>query len=222
MSVKIESQKERKILRWSLILMIPVTIGVFGFQEFFTLPQGDDNLSVKSGFGQITMQYPQEFSESDGSLFSNVDLGFQVLAPNRNWDAHSVEEVFSTQKLESLKSKGLIHGFYLEEDHQRQFMITVFDVSSQDFALEPYIDSQINQMQSQIDVNVPIKQISDSKDWAIFAMEIPTENWNYGEQVLFLKDNRLFMLQYSGQNPNNLTFEKKSEYLSIIDSFEVI
>ncbi|MGD8708321.1 MAG: hypothetical protein PVI88_06520 [Nitrosopumilaceae archaeon] len=222
MSVKIESQKERKILRWSLILMIPVTIGVFGFQEFFTLPQGDDNLSVKSGFGQITMQYPQEFSESDGSLFSNVDLGFQVLAPNRNWDAHSVEEVFSTQKLESLKSKGLIHGFYLEEDHQRQFMITVFDVSSQDFALEPYIDSQINQMQSQIDVNVPIKQISDSKDWAIFAMEIPTENWNYGEQVLFLKDNRLFMLQYSGQNPNNLTLEKKSEYLSIIDSFEMI
>jgi hypothetical protein len=95
-------------------------------------------------------------------------------------------------------------------------------VSSQDFALEPYIDSQISQLQSQIDVNVPIKQISDSQEWAIFAMEIPTENWNYGEQVLFLKDNRLFMLQYSGQNPNNLTIEKKSEYLSIIDSFEVI
>ena len=222
MSMQIESQKERKILRWALIFMIPLTIGVFGFQEFFTLPQGDDNPSVKSGFGQITMQYPQEFSESDGSLFSNVDLGFQVLAPNPNWEAHSVEEVFSQQKLESLKSKGLIHGFYLEEDHKKQFMVTVFDVSSQDFALEPYIDSQINQMQSQIDVNVPIKQISDSKDWAIFAMEIPTENWNYGEQVLFLKDNRLFMLQYSGQNPNNLTFEKKSEYLSIIDSFEVI
>ncbi|MGD2106012.1 MAG: hypothetical protein PVH93_00225 [Nitrosopumilaceae archaeon] len=202
--------------------MIPATIAVFGYQEYFAVPQGESNLSVKSGFGQITMQYPQEFTDSDGSLFSNTDLGFQVLAPNGNWDAHSVEEVFSPQKLESLKSKGLIHGFYLEEDHKKQFMITVFDVSAQDFALEPYIDSQISQLQSQIDVNVPIKQISDSQEWAIFAMEIPTENWNYGEQVLFLKDNRLFMLQYSGQNPNNLTIEKKSEYLSIIDSFEVI
>ena len=222
MSLQDESQKERKVLRWSIILMMAITLTAFGFQEYFALPQEENTLSVKSGFGQITMQYPQEFIDADGSLFSNTELGFQVLAPNGNWDAHAVEEVFSPQKLESLKSKGLIHGFYLEEDHQKQFMITVFEVSAQDFALEPYIDSQINQMQSKIDVNVPIKQISESKDWAIFAMEIPTENWNYGEQVLFLKNDRLFMLQYSGQNPNNLTLEKKSEYLSIIDSFEVI
>jgi hypothetical protein len=222
MSVQIESQKERKILRWAIIIMISGTIGALGFQEFFTMPQGQDDLFVKSGFGQITMQYPQEFTDSSGSLFSNTDLGFQILAPNGNWDAHAVEEVFSSQKLESLKSKGLIHGFYLEENHKKQFMIAIFDVSAQDFVLESFIDSQIDQMKSQIDVNVPIKQISDSQDWAIFAMEIPTENWNYGEQVLFLKDNKLFMLQYSGQNPNNLTLEKKSEYLSIIDSFEVI
>jgi hypothetical protein len=77
-------------------------------------------------------------------------------------------------------------------------------------------------MGAQTNVNVPIKQISDSNEWAIFAMEIPTEKWNYGEQVLFLKEKKLFMLQYTGQNPDNLSYDTKSEYLSIIDSFELI
>jgi hypothetical protein len=74
----------------------------------------------------------------------------------------------------------------------------------------------------QTEVEVPIKQISLEKNWAIFAMKIPGENWNYGEQILFLKDGKLFMLQYSGPSPDRTSNEKKLEYLTIIDSFHAL
>jgi hypothetical protein len=223
--LKTEKPKELRIIRWGIILMIIGTVTVIGLQEYFHLPEHEKNFDSKvmSGFGEITMFSPQKYSDpSEGELFTNRDLGFQVLRPNNKWDAHSILEVFSPEKLEYLKSKGLIHGFYLEENHEKQFLITVFDIPEKNFELDSYIDSQISQMEIQTNVNVPIKQISVSNEWAIFAMETPTEKWNYGEQVLLLKENRLYMLQYTGQNPGQVGYETKSEYLSVIDSFELI
>jgi chaperone required for assembly of F1-ATPase len=52
--------------------------------------------------------------------------------------------------------------------------------------------------------------------------KVNPKNWKYGEKVLFLKDKKLYILQYSNQSPDNLDRKQKSEYLPIIDSFEVI
>ena len=204
--------------------MVIGTFAGIGLQEYFHLPEHNEiqASTALSGFGEITLGSPQTYSNpSEGSLYTN-DLGFQVLKPSNNWETHAISERMTPQKLEILKSQGLLDGIYIEENHEKQFLITVVDIDSEEFELNSFVENQISQMEAQTRVNVPIKQISDSNEWAIFAMEIPTEKWNYGEQVLFLKDDKLFMLQYSGQNPENVNQEKKSEYLSIIDSFEVI
>ena len=76
---------------------------------------------------------------------------------------------------------------------------------------------------SKENIKVPIRQISKSNDWAIFSFDRETNTENgYAEQLLFLKDNRLYMLQYSGKSPDNLTESEKSDYNSILNSFEVL
>jgi hypothetical protein len=119
-------------------------------------------------------------------------------------------------------TRGFIGGIYLEENHEKQFMISVVQIPDDDFDLDFFVRSQIAQLEMQTEVEVPIKQISLEKNWAIFAMKIPGENWNYGEQILFLKDGKLFMLQYSGPSPDRTSNEKKLEYLTIIDSFHAL
>jgi hypothetical protein len=102
-----EKSKDLRIIRWGIIFMIIGTVMVFGLQEYFHLSEHEQNFNSKvmSGFGELTMFSPQKYSDPSGVLITNPDLGFQVLQPNNKWDAHSVEEVFSPQKLKSLKSK---------------------------------------------------------------------------------------------------------------------
>ena len=78
-------------------------------------------------------------------------------------------------------------------------------------------------MKNTLDVDIPIKQVSDLNDWAIFGVNTHSKTQDsYGEQLLYFMNNRLYMLQYTGLPPSELSTEIKSEYLSIIDSFEIL
>ena len=68
---------------------------------------------------------------------------------------------------------------------------------------------------------ISFEQVSPKDDWAIYAVEYPDEN-QYGEQMLFLKENRLYMLQYLGNPPQVLNLEEKKDFRYIMESFEVI
>lgn len=214
---------KRKAIRWGIIIMVIVTpLGflVDGLLDFPLQESSEKESAVLAEFEEIKTTTAKSEIDQD-SIYTDFDLGFQVLKPTNNWDIHPVSERVEPEKLQVLKSRGLIGGIYLEENHEKQFMITVTSIP-EDFELDRFVNLQIAQLEMQTDVEVPKKEISLDKDHAVFAMKIPTENWSYGEQVLFLKDGKLFMLQYSGQDPDSINYEKGLEYRAIIDSFKTI
>ena len=214
---------KRRAIRWGIIIMVIVTpLGflVDGFLDFPVQESSAKESAVLTEFEEIKTSTAKSNVDQD-SIYTDFDLGFQVLRPTNSWEIHPVSERIGSEKFQVLKSRGLIDGIYLEENHEKQFMITVTAIP-EDFELDRFVNLQIAQLEMQTDVEVPKKEISLDKDHAVFAMKIPTENWSYGEQVLFLKDGKLFMLQYSGQDPDNIDYEKGLEYRAIMDSFEAI
>jgi hypothetical protein len=178
--------------------------------------------SVISGFGEINLYDPETTNLFSANTYQDTIIGFQVSIPNVDWSIHSTLNEMSSDELESLKTKGFLDGVYVGKNHDKRFIITVFDMQVDDFSLDQYVNSQISLIQSQTDAQIPIKQISSENDWTIFAVDSFDQDNSYGEQLLFFKDNRLYMLQYYGSSPQALNSEQKNEFKLIIDSFEVI
>ena len=220
-----ESKKERQIIKWSLLVMLIGTpIGMI-VGEYFYQPQEkssiiQDGTLVISGFGEIYINNPKNvglFSDT----YHDTEAGFQVTKPDSGWTIHNMADELSEDELRSLESKGFVDGVYVEKDHGKEFTITVFDIQQDNFDLHEYIDNQISQMESK-KVKVLSEQVSPDNDWAIFAMDGSDVGMGYSEQMLFFKDNRLYMLQYSGDLPELQSPEERSEIQNVLNSFEVI
>jgi len=215
-----------QIVRYSIIVVIASSIGWIGIDTYFHLPEHGNEpepgiKSTISGFGKIDLFNPKTVALFSVNTYHDTRTGFQISKPNDKWLIHSIRDDLSERDFESLISRGFIDGVYVEQEHDKRFMVTVFDVQSDDFLLRDYIDSQLYQIQLQKNINVPIKQISSENDWAIFAVDAMDEN-KYNEQLLFLKESRLYMLQYFGDAPDTLDSKQMSDYQFITDSFEVI
>ena len=175
---------------------------------------------VISGFGEIYINNPKSiglFSDT----YQDTKVGFQVTKPDSGWTIHKMADELSEDEVRILESKRFVDGVYLEKDHGKEFTITVFDIPQDNFDLHEYIDGQISQLESE-NVTILSEQVSPTNDWAIFAMDGTDAGMGYSEQMLFFKDNRLYMLQYSGDLPEVQSSEQRSEIQKVLDSFEVI
>ena len=173
-----------------------------------------------SGFGEIKLYNPQKVDFFSTNTYQDKTLGFQISKPNDSWQIHSVFDHDLDDVLTLLESKGFVDGVYVEQNHDKRFMISVFDIQKDNFSLHEYVDTQIELMET-MKMEISFEQVSQKDDWAIYAVEYPDEN-QYGEQLLFLKENRLYMLQYLGSPPQILNLEEKKDIQYIMESFEVI
>ena len=223
-----ELKTELKIIRRVMIAVI--ISGIFGIGVLFSPDTSSDasnkvTLDTKiavSGFGEITLFNPEKVNLFSTNMYQDTQLGFQISKPSNDWEIHSALEELSSAEINSLKTKGFLDGVYVEQNHNRQFMITIFDIQKENFSLHEFVDQQISLMESQENITVSFEQISPENDWALFAVESSDGTTPYGEQLLFFKDNRLYMLQYSGDSPQTLDSEQKNNFQFIMDSFEVI
>jgi hypothetical protein len=220
--------KELRIVRWSIITILVITpIGIV-IAGYLHLPEHNetilDTTSVMSGFGEITLFNTVQGDLLSKNIYKDNELGFQISIPSDSWKIVSMSNDLNDENLQTLKAKGFLDGIYLNQNNNTRFMIAVFDISQKSsFELSNYIDTQIETMNNTFDVDVPIKQVSTSNDWAIFGAHTHSEiQDSYGEQLLYLENNRLYMLQYTGLSPSEMKTEIKSEYRSIIDSFEIL
>ena len=175
-----------------------------------------------SGFGEIELFNPQEADLRSTEFYQDTELGFQISKPDKDWEIHSAVDELSPSELSSLQTKGFIDGIYIEKNHNKQFMLTIFDIQKGNLVLHEFVDQQISLMESQKNLTVSLEQVSPENDWALFAVESSEKEMPYGEQLMFLKDNRLYMLQYSGASPQTLDPVQKNNFRSVMDSFEVI
>lgn len=172
--------------------------------EYFYRPQEkssiiQDETLVISGFGEIYINNPKNvglFSDT----YEDTEAGFQVTKPDSGWTIHKMSDELSEDELRSLESKGFVDGIYVEKNHGKEFTITVFDIQQDNFDLHEFIDNQILQMGSK-KVKVLSEQVSQDNDWVIFAMDGSDVGMGYSEQMLFFKDDKPYMLHYSGNLP---------------------
>lgn len=224
-----EPESELRIVRWAIIITIVASVMGLGIYDLIYFLQHEkdtisDTTSVMSGFGEITLFNTAPDGLHSKNIYKDNDLGFQISIPSDSWNIHSMSDDLDDENMQSLKTKGFLDGIYLNQNNKTRFMIAVFDISQKSsFDLSNYIDTQIETMNNTFGVDVPIKQVSSSNDWAIFGAHAHSEiQDNYGEQLLYLENNRLYMLQYTGLSPLEMETELKSQYRSIIDSFEIL
>ena len=215
---------ERKAVRFALILSIVSGASwlTWSFSDSDS-PQSYDVLNTEivfSGFGEINLYNPQKVDLFSENTYQDKTLGFQISKPNNDWQIHSVLDHDLYEKLILLEPKGFVDGVFVEQDHDMRFMVNVFDIQKENFSLHEYVDNQIELMESETIV-ISFEQISPKDDWGIFAMEYLNDS-QYVEQMLFLKDNRLYLLQYSGNSPQFLDSEEKEDFQYVMESFEVI
>ena len=217
-------KQEQKIIRLSMIVSIVAGmswIGMWAISE----PENSSNNTILvteiavSGFGEIQLFNPEKVNLFSTNICQDSDLGYQISKPGGNWEIHSALDELSSEELSSLQAKGFLDGVYVEQNHNKQFIITIFDLQKENFSLHEYVDTQITLMESE-NIQLSFEQVSPEDNWALFAVE--SSDKQYGEQLLFLKENRLYMLQYSGDSPQTLTLEQKNDFQLIMDSFEVI
>ncbi|EGP93353.1 hypothetical protein [Nitrosarchaeum koreense] len=223
-----DSTQELKIVRWSIIITIVISVmslvihDLIYFQTHESTPL--DTAFIESGFGKISFSNKVQSYSISNDIYQDYELGFQILKPNDTWKVIPMSDNMNDESMEILKTKGFLDGIYLEQNNEKHFMIAVFDVSQKSsFELANYVDTQIETMKNIADVDIQIRQVSQSNDWAIFGAHAHSENIDeYGEQLLYLENNRLYMLQYTGLSPSEMKTEIKSEYRSILDSFKIL
>ena len=222
-----ELSTERRLVKSTLL--VSILFGTMWFAAWSFLgtmdSQNDVILGSKiaiSGFGEIDLYNPQKVGLFSTNTYQDTQLGFQISKPNHEWNIHSTIDDMNPDELISLQSKGFLDGIYVEKNHEKQFMLTIFDIQKDTFSLHEFVDQQISLIESQKNISVEFEQISPDNDWALFAVEASDGTIPYGEQLLFFKDNILYMLQYSGESPQTLDIDQKNDFKFIMDSFEVI
>jgi len=214
--------KEVKIVRWSIIFMIVVSSIALTVDYLIETSNSTTKISIMSGFGEISIDKSSKNSSLDeNNFYQDEYLGFQISKPDKDWEFHSATD-YLLERSPSLKSKGYLDGMYIEKQHDKRFLLTVFSIKENDFQLANYIENQIQQTKFQ-NVKIPLKQVSPSNSWAIFSMDSEkNDKFSYGEQLLFFKDNRLYMLQYTGYSPENITDNERGDVNFILNSFRVM
>lgn len=213
--------QEVRVVRLSLVTV--VIASTMGLVILFAIPYDNSGISIMSGFGEIIILDPKQPSILEYNLYQNNKLSFQLSTPNDAWNIRQAFETISADELAYLDSKGYLDGIYVEKEFDERFLVSVFEMPSENFQLNDYITKQITLSNLEENTNVPIKQVSQSNEWAIFSLDRGTNAENsYTEQLLFLKDNQLYVIQYFGKSPEYLTDSEKSDINSILGSFEVI
>lgn len=221
-------ESELRIVRWAIIIAIVASVtglGIYDLAYFLKHEKASsDTISVMSGFGEITLFNTVQDNLDSKNTYQDKDLGFKISTPNDSWTIRSMFDDLNNENAQTLKAKGFLDGIYLDQNNKTRFMIAVFDTSQKSsFELSNYINTQIETMNNTFDIDVPIKQVSPDNDWAIFGAHAHSEmNNDYGEQFLYLENNKLYMLQYTGLSPLEMDTKIKSEYRSILDSFEIL
>ena len=228
--ITLDDKKSLKIIRYVIIsLIIGSFLGIV-IDEFLQ-PAGHENslevestIKTTSGFGEITLFERKNVDIVPQNLYRNEELGFQISKPSNKWAINSIFTGNSDEENVKWREKGLLDGIYVEQNNDKRFMVAIFDVKQKDtFQLNDYINDQIQQLQYNDDITIPFRHVSELNDWAIFAIqENSVDSSYYGEQLLYFKDGRLYMLLYTGPSPQTLDPIKKSEFHFIMDSFEIM
>ena len=236
------SEPPPSTLNWSkigAIIGVLALIGTVGgyFTYTTTIEQnaGDVNVEnsnqviVNSGFGDIVLNNNtfnvlenKEKIEKHGLLYRNETLGFEIARPNVKWYFDTDLSQLKLERTGTLPEERFLGGIYVGTNTDENVFVAVFNITGLNVdSLEGYVDSQIVWVFENFDEPVlRTKQMATNGQWALFGIEATYDNKKfYGEQILEIREDKLYMLQASGALPEEMDVEKKEELRKVIDSF---
>jgi len=187
-----------------------------------------DQVIVNSGFGDIILNNNtfnvlknQEIIEAHGLLYRNETLGFEIARPNVKWYFDTDLSNLKLERVGTLPRERFLGGIFIGTNTDENVFVAVFDISKLNKdSLEGYVDSQITWiLENYPEPELRTKQISTNGQWALFGIVTGDNKKLYGEQILELRGEKLYMLQASGALPEEMDLEKKEDMRKIIDSF---
>lgn len=219
----------RKIMKYVMIAMaVGVIVGI-GVDELLrtqqTQPASTSEITTDTGFGKITLfDHGNQFGGAvfDSSVYLDDELGFMITKPSDAWNFDEDIDDILAQSSDKLLANGFLDGIYIESNGEKQIFLGVFDRQQiPEFSFESYIDSRISQIESQFVSELRAKNTQDN--WGSFAIQFDTNGESkYGEELMQIHGNKLYMLQYVGDLPEILDDKKREEIRMIFDSFSLI
>jgi hypothetical protein len=197
----------------------------------------DNNMSesgqfiVKSAFGSIFVQdnsfnFKVEAPKiiENNLIYRNETLGFEIARPNLTWNFQTNMSQIIIEQTGTITNKEFLGGAFVVDSTNQNVFIAVFDISELDEnSLVDYVDAQLKWIMANFDAKLKLKEVSPNKQWAIFGIEVNQNNQVlYGEQILEIRNDKLYMIQYTGILPEKMQAEKLQEFRIIIDSFKII
>lgn len=228
----LDPENEVMIVKFALVGLFVASIGGLMIWEIMFNPYSeikvnsvDGGTEAQSEFGKIKL-YEQnqvgDFSSVQNPLtYVDNSLGFQISRPNEKWEFDSnIDDVLDSQ---TISNKKFLGGMYVKNSNEKSFFVAVFNLTQFDsFALDDYVMSQKTAISQKFDSKITIDDISSDGKWSIFGAEITLQNKTraYGEQILEIHGNKLYMLQYSGAPPYLTLSQTKDEIRQVMDSFK--
>jgi len=190
---------------------------------------GNNNFAVNTNYGTINLNSntinKDTFEEGEhGDRFTDKKAGFTVQKPNANWYFQDVGNfVNKFPEFSNTITNAYLGGIIIATDRPGNVLITV-DLLPENLDLSEYIDSQIKRAEELFDTDFTItkKFISPDGNWAVFEATGKLTAQEYGRQILHKYEDRLYLIQTSGDPPNIMSEETKMELKQIVESFQII
>jgi hypothetical protein len=186
---------------------------------------------AKSAFGSIIVE-DKSFNFKDqvpkiienDLVYRNETAGFEVGRPNLTWNFHTDMSQIKIEQTGTITNKEFVGGAFIVDSTNQNVFVAVFDISElDDNSLADYVDAQLNWIMTNFDAKLKLKEMAPNKKWAIFGIEVNQNNQTlYGEQILEIQNDKLYMIQYAGIPPEKMQPEKLEEFRIVIDSFKII
>ncbi|MFB5608642.1 MAG: hypothetical protein ACE5Q5_00275 [Nitrosarchaeum sp.] len=232
-----------------LIIAIIVAVGVIAGASLYAYSTNnefsnpakqitkDNNMSglgqfiPKSAFGSIIIEdnsfnFKEEVPKiiENNLIYRNETLGFEIARPDLTWNFQTDMSQIIIEQTGTITNKEFLGGAFVVDPTNQNVFVAVFDISELDEnSLVDYVDAQLEWIMANFDAKLKLKEISPNKQWAIFGIEVKQNNQVlYGEQILEIRNDKLYMIQYTGILPEKMQAEKLKEFRIILDSFKTI
>lgn len=220
------------------IITIIIAFGLFGvtiaYNEFtketFYIVESPEGIEIFTFTGKLVFSTETQVKEElkdgeDGLVYTDKLAGFTIQRPNENWYFETVEDYIKNSDLDfDPRPNSYLGGVFVATDVPGSIMV-ISQKLPENLDLSEYIDDQISRAEEIFgkEVTMTKKFVSTSGNWAVSEGFIDFEEYKeYVRQILHKSNDKLFLIQTTGDPPNEMDEKIKSDLNQIVESFNII
>lgn len=220
------------------IITVIIAFGLFGatiaYNEFtkeaFYIVESPEGTEIFTFTGKLVFSTETQVKEElkdgkDGLVYTDKSAGFTIQKPNESWYFETVDDYIKNSDLGfDPRTNAYLGGVFVATDVPGNVMI-ISEKLPENLDLNEHIDDQISRAEELFgkEATVTKKFVSPSGNWAVFEGFFDFEEYKeYGRQILHKTNDKLFLIQTTGDPPNEMDEKIKSDLNQIVESFSII